>query len=760
MVFNLVFDGFLKEHGAMVGLRYFDHQGRLGLRIGAEAQMEGDGLLLSLLPARPTLGYKEFAVQGSNRIMMHGDMKVEADVDLVADDGTRLQLYSPQQQDSTLLQDLTVSAHHINIGALTSAIPLLPDIQGILEGDFHLTMDRGRNVSVASDMTVERLTYDGSLVGNMGSEFVYMNRDDGSHAIEAMLLIDDLPVGTFSGSLLTDATLDAALHLDRMPLSVANGFIPDQIIGFEGFAAGNLAITGKTSTPIMNGHVTLTDGYLLSEPYGLSMRFPSDTLEVHNSHITLDSLVLYAYNDNPLVVNGNIDFADPEHTSLNLRLRARNLQLINSKQKKQSVAYGKMFVNVVASLNTDDDNMRMRGYLEVLGSTDLKYILLDSPLSTDNRMDELVRFTDFSDTTAVTTIQKPAPDGLDMDLTIRVNQGAHVRCALNTDQSNYIDLIGDGNLRLKMGNDGMTLNGRYTIHSGSMKYSMPVIPLKTFTIHEGSYVEFNGDVYNPTLNITATERVRTAAGQDAGVSRMVTFDCGVIVTRTLNDMGLEFTISAPEDMIQQSELSSMSKEHRGKLAVSMLTTGMYLSDSNSSAFSMNSALSSFLQNEINNIASGALNTINLQVGVDNSTDAAGQSHMDYSFSFAKRFWDNRLSVQIGGKVSTGADVQEGQQQSFFDNVTMEYRLSPNGNQYLKLYYNQNVYDWLDGYTGEYGVGYIWRRKLDSLLDIFKKQKAPVRRSAFTSTPTTIPTDSIAPTTPTDSIAPSLPHEAP
>jgi hypothetical protein len=91
---------------------------------------------------------------------------------------------------------------------------------------------------------------------------------------------------------------------------------------------------------------------------------------------------------------------------------------------------------------------------------------------------------------------------------------------------------------------------------------------------------------------------------------------------------------------------------------------------------------------------------------------------------------------------------------------MEYRLSPNGNQYLKLYYNQNVYDWLDGYTGEYGVGYIWRRKLDSLLDIFKKQKAPVRRSAFTSTPTTIPTDSIAPTTPTDSIAPSLPHEAP
>ncbi|MBQ9356217.1 MAG: translocation/assembly module TamB domain-containing protein [Prevotella sp.] len=759
LVFNLLFDGFLKEHGAMVGLRYFDHQGRLGVRVGAEAQMEGDGLLLSLVPARPTLGYKEFAVQGSNRLMLHSDLKVEADVDLLADDGTRLQLYSPEQQDSTLLQDLTISTHHVNIGSLTSAIPLLPNIQGILEGDFHLTMAQDRSISVASDMNVEHLAYEGSLVGNIGSEFVYMNREDGSHAIDGMLLIDDLPVGTLTGSLLTDNTLDAMLHLDRMPLSIGNGFIPDQIIGFEGFAAGDLAIKGKTSAPTVNGNVTLTNGYLLSEPYGLSMRFPTDTLSINNSHITLNNFNLYAYNENPLKVNGDIDFANPEHTSLNLRMTARNLMLINSKQKKKSVAYGKMFVNFGARLVTENDLMSMRGRLSVLGTTDLNYILLDSPLSTDNQMDELVSFVDFSDTTAVATVLKPAPDGFDMDLTVNVDDGAHVRCALNADQTNYVDLMGGGELRLRMGGDAMTLNGRYTIQSGSMKYSLPVIPLKTFSIQEGSYVEFTGDVFNPRLNITATERTRATVGQDDGVTRTVAFDCGVVVTRTLEDMGLEFTISAPEDMQLQSELSTMSREQKGKLAVTMLTTGMYMADGNTSAFSMNSALSSFLQNEINNITSGALKTVNLQVGLDNSTDASGQSHTDYSFSFAKRFWNNRLNVQIGGKVSTGAEAQNGQQQSFFDNVTMEYRLSPNSNQYVKLYYNQNVYDWLDGYTGEYGAGYIWRRKLNSLLDIFKVKSStptmPARPTAPASTtPATAPTIPAAPTLPTQ------PNEAP
>jgi hypothetical protein len=175
-----------------------------------------------------------------------------------------------------------------------------------------------------------------------------------------------------------------------------------------------------------------------------------------------------------------------------------------------------------------------------------------------------------------------------------------------------------------------------------------------------------------------------------------------------------------------NELASMTVEQRGKLAVTMLTTGMYLSDGNTSGFSMNSALSSFLQSEINNLTAGALKTLDLELGLDNTTDASGQMHTDYSFKFAKRFWNNRLKVQIGGKVSTGAEVQ-GQNKSFFDNVTMEYRLSPTSNQYVKLFYSQNVYDWLEGYTGEYGGGFIWKRKLDSLGDIFRKSGSGFNR---------------------------------
>ena len=205
-------------------------------------------------------------------------------------------------------------------------------------------------------------------------------------------------------------------------------------------------------------------------------------------------------------------------------------------------------------------------------------------------------------------------------------------------------------------------------------------------------------------------------------------------------MGLQFIISAPEDNAVNSELQAMSTEERGKIAVTMLTTGMYLADGNTSGFSMNSALSSFLQSEINNITGSALKTLDLSVGLDNTTDASGQSRTDYSFKFSKRLFDNRLKIQLGGKVSSGADDMGGQKQSFFDNVTMEYRLDQNSTKYVKLFYQQNVYDWLDGYTGLCGGGFVWRKKMDSLLDVFKifssdsrqqqMQMRPMRRDSI------------------------------
>lgn len=141
---------------------------------------------------------------------------------------------------------------------------------------------------------------------------------------------------------------------------------------------------------------------------------------------------------------------------------------------------------------------------------------------------------------------------------------------------------------------------------------------------------------NPQLNITATERVRATVGEDGQSPRMVSFDVGIALSQRLENLGLAFTLSAPEDASVQDQLTAMTPEERGKLAVTMLVTGMYMAEGNSTGgFNMNNALNSFLQSEISNIAGKALDISLGMETVDNAED--GGKRTDYNFQFAKRF---------------------------------------------------------------------------------------------------------------------------
>ena len=747
-VFNTLVDGHIHQHGALAGLRYFDDKGRMGVRIGATAEMETGGLRFRLMPDRPTLGYKEFNLNKDNFIFISPDKKIQAKVDLIADDRAGMKIYT-ENQDSTMLQDLTVSLNRIDLGELSSVIPYIPHITGKLNGDYHILMDQDEHISVASDMGVTDMTYEGAPIGNLSTEMVYLQKEGNTHAIEARLMLNDEEFGLLKGSYYNEdkGLIDATFDMTRMPLSLVNGFVPDQLVGLDGYAEGSLTIRGTTAHPDINGEVYVDSAHLISIPYGIRMRLDNDPVRIVGSKLLLENYGLYAYNDQPLNIMGSIDFSDTDRIMTNLLIGAKNLLLINAKQEAKSITWGKAFVDIMAQIQGPLDEMNMRGRLKVLGSTDMTYLLLDSPLSTDNHLDELVKFTDFSDSTQ-NVITRPVPTGLTANMRIEVSEGAHFVCNLNPEQTNYLDLTGGGELTMLYNSQGINLHGKYTLTNGEMKYSLPIIPLKTFTIKEGSFVNFDGDPMNPELDITATERTKATVSDESGVSRSVVFDCGVVIKERLNNMGLKFIIDAPEDNVVKGELSAMSEEERGKIAVTMLTTGMYLADGNTSGFSMNAALSSFLQNEINNITGSALKTIDVSLGIDNSTDASGTMHTDYSFKFAKRFLNNRLKIEIGGLVSSGSNNAMGQKQSFFDNVSMEYRLNQNATQNLKLFYKQNVYDWLEGYTSEYGAGFIWRRKLDNFWDIFRfwrkeQQPMPFRPR----TPTTAPRDS----TTTDSL---------
>ena len=733
--FKAILAGELKPNGTTMDLTIDDGNGRRGIDVGLEALMQPDGIRMAIADRKQILGYRAFAPNKDNHVTLTRDMRVSADVKLVADDGTGIQIYT-DDENATALQDITFSVHQLDIAGILSILPYTPSVTGVLNGDFHFVVEPDA-MSISGDINTRDLVYEGCAMGNISAEIVYMPQQDGTHHVDGILLKDGNEVASIVGTYRfgTIDHIDAEVTLNDTPMDIINGFIPDQIIGFAGTGRGTLSVKGRTDAPVVNGEMYLGNAKLISVPYGVELAIDSAPVQIEDSKILFRDFAFYDSNKKPLTVNGFCDMQELSNITVDLKVRGENILIINAKENRRSEAYGKAYVNFFSSILGPVDHLAVRAKLDVLPSTNLYYILRDSPITTDNRLKELVKFTDFTQPQAQPTVL-PTVDGIDVNLNISVMSGSHITCWMNTNHTNYLDITGSGDLRMRYAADKLSMTGRYTIAQGEMKYSLPVIPLKTFTISEDSYIEFTGDIMNPRLNITATEKNRATVTED-GQSRTVEFTCGVAISKTLQDMGLEFIISAPEDQQTNDALSRMSMEERGKLTVTMLTTGMYLADTNTAGVTMNSALSSFLQQEINNIAGAALKTLDLSIGLENNTRADGTMSMDYSFKFAKRFWNNRVSVAVGGKISTGTQ-NDGKTPSFFDNIEMQYRLSDTSNQYLRLFYKHDVYDYLEGYLDQYGAGYMWKRKLQNFKDIFSFGSGTARKEVRD----TVPADSL------------------
>ena len=722
-VFKALVEGELQEQGSNIDARIYDANNKLGVDVGLAALLLDNGVKISLIDTHPVLGYKKFTANDDNYLMLGNDDRVTANLVLKAAGGMGVRIYSNDENEDAL-QDLTVSMSNFNLDKVLSVIPYMPDIQGVMDGDFHIVQTK-EDLSVSSNLKIDNLVYEKCPMGDVGSEFVYMPKSDGSHYVDGFLTYEGEEVGTVKGTYKSegDGYLDAELGMERLPLHFANGFVPDQIIGLKGYGEGKLSLKGALSKLDVEGEVYLDSAYLVSVPYGVTMRFANDPVRIVGSKLLFENFMMYANNESPLNLQGDLDFTNVSNMLLNIRMRAQNFLLIDAKENARSEAFGKAYVNFYGMMQGPLSNLSMRGKLDVLGNTDMTYVLRESELTTDTQLDELVKFTDFQSGKPV-AVERPALEGFSMQMGISIDESAHILCALNTDKTNYVDLMGGGDLRMGYNSvDGITLTGKYTLNDGEMKYSLPIIPLKTFNIQDGSYIQFNGDPFNPTLSITATEDIKATVNEGEGNGRQVDFVCGVKLSQTLEKPGIQFIISASNDGTLQDELNAMSVEERGKIAITMLASGMYLASGNTSSFSMNSALTSFLNSEINNIAGTAMRSIGLDMGmsVDNSTNAAGGMHTDYNFKFAKRFFNNRLSFTVGGQVSTGAEMENTRNSNdmFFNNVELQYRLNQGASMYVRAFYNNNTYDWLEGQIGEYGVGFTWRRKLSKFTDIFR-----------------------------------------
>ncbi len=104
---------------------------------------------------------------------------------------------------------------------------------------------------------------------------------------------------------------------------------------------------------------------------------------------------------------------------------------------------------------------------------------------------------------------------------------------------------------------------------------------------------------------------------------------------------------------------------------------------------------------------------------DKTTDGVSQQTTSYSYRVSKTLFNDRFKIIVGGNYSTDANSDENFSENLINDIAFEYMLNKSGSMYVRLFRHTGYESILEGEITQTGVGFVLRRKVNSLRDLFR-----------------------------------------
>ncbi|MCM1518712.1 MAG: translocation/assembly module TamB domain-containing protein [Pseudoflavonifractor sp.] len=707
----------------------------VGFNIGLIATMADSTATLKFTPYRPIIGYKKWTVNEDNLISYNLYTRhVDANLRMSSAD-SRLNLYTEHNPDNHSQEDLILQISDVQIADWLSFSPFAPPMAGMLSSNLRFGW-HDKSIEGAGDISLDDFTYGHQRVGDFRFDVDVATTAAGAVMAQAYLMVDSVRTISIEGAL-NDSTSPNPFNLDlkmiHFPLRVANPFLPPGTASLMGMLNGDIDITGELTRPILNGSLTFDTASVKVNMIGTSFRFDDRPIPVKDNLITFDNYAIHGVNDNPLTLNGTVNIADFAAPLFNLTMSARDMQVIGSEKAKGADVYGKAFIDLDAYIWGNMAPLGINASLDLLPGTNVTYVMTGTQNSaiTSRNTGDMVQFVQFTDSLAMAQVDSVPESSMSMiiDAVLKVSEGSTINVDISTDGKNKAQVKGSGTLNYTMSALGDSrLTGRYTINQGFVRYTPPLMSEKLFNFTEGSYVGFNGDMMNPILNVSAVETLKTNVTQEGQNSRLVNFDISVAVTGTLADMNVKFDLSTRDDISIANELQTMSPEQRANQAMNLLLYNTYTGPGTKASGNLSgNPLFSFLESQINSWAANNIKGVDISFGIDqydSTVNGSTSTTTSYSYRVSKSLFNDRFKITVGGNYSTDADTDENFSQNLINDISFEYLLNRSGSMYIRLFRHVGYESILEGEVTQTGVGFVYRRKLRSLRDMFRRNRQP------------------------------------
>ena len=617
-------------------------------------------------------------------------------------------------------------------------------LKGTLNGDVKFNSITN-TPGISALLGIDSLTMNKTLVGNvkiesdLGNDRKQANVKVSIHnrGLETMNI-----AGLYALGKNMPDRLDFNVKMNQTEAIIFEPFIKDLVSNIKGTISTNLKLTGNPSKPQLNGNIMLrntgvTVNYLKT-PFTIN-----DTLNVVNSVINLNRMVIRDNKKGRGIVTGKIDLNDLANPDIEAEVNATNLLALNTTFKDNHLYYGTAFATGRFSFSGPIDNMK----IDIKTKTEAGTVF-NIPLNTSSTVSDhdFIKFVSHNDTTKQQFVTTNAFNGVTLDFDLTVDEKTSVK--ITTDYG-VIEGKGQTNgLKLNINSLGdFEMFGDFLISSGKFEFTAKNFISKNFTINQGGTIRWTGNPANATVNMNAAYEVRTdieplyqAAGSQSPKGHSLELvQADLILTKSLLQPTIEFDFAFPLDPSVKDDLSNYLSDQNNvsQQAISIIVTRQFSNGANNNLtnqvfLTAGEAVSEFAFNKLNSLISES-NIKNFDLDIRSFDDASATIKFQDRFSMTGSLYNTYINNSDNPN-----DLFENSSSFFNSNFNQltkdfeaQYLIRKNGDLSAKYSYrvlnSTTLYTLTDQFGVQYvnGVGFAYQKDFDTfgefIRNLFKAQ---------------------------------------
>ena len=528
------------------------------------------------------------------------------------------------------------------------------------------------------------------------------------------------------------------LNFDDFKMETVSPFISKVADRMNGYASGNLEITGSIKEPVVVGSVRMKDAGCRVNFLNTYYTF-NDEVSLTKDKIRFDDFVLNDTLGNTAVVNGAINHNNFRDFNFDINLQCNDFLALNIPAENAKGFFGTAVADGTVVINGPANDVTMNIKALTKRGTEIN-IPLSGMGTMDNNFIVFVQKDRESDTLSPTIVPDVIKDKNEftMNLSTAVTPDAEVVIFLPMNMGS-INARGGGNVNIGLNSNDFELRGDYLVSSGTFTFTLEMMK-RVFTLRRGGTIRWTGDPTDADIDIVGVYRTKaslmslgTMAVDSSALANNVNVDCIIRLSDKLMNPTMTFGIELPnaiEDTknLVYSVVDTTNQAIMAQHVFSLLVLGSfsYTPGANISRMGTNAGYS-VLTNQLSNWLSQISDDVDIGI---NYTPNDRLTNEELEVALSTQLFDDRLTIEGNFGVIRGDRNDASNANNIVGDVDLTFRLTKRLS--LKAYNHTNIknnyyYYSFDTYSDfTQGIGLSFSQSFDNIREIFtlnRKNKA-------------------------------------